>query len=72
MLYDKDCVNLSAAFENPDELVTTLKNGYLYAKLIDGSKPISFQLCLKVSNSLSSLSISDLELKIEADCSNSL
>ena len=68
MIYDKDCLNIYAAFENPNNFVSSLENGFLYAKLLDGSVPVEFTFCLKVSSSLTSVSVPNLILKT---CNNS-
>ena len=71
-IYDKDCINISSAFENSNDIGATLDNWFLYAKLLDSSVAQSLEICLKVSDSLNTVTIPDLKLKVERDCSKEI
>ena len=38
-IYEKDCVTISSAFENSNDLMSSLSGGFLEAKLADETLP---------------------------------
>jgi hypothetical protein len=64
--YEKDCSTISSAFQNSDNLMTTLSSGYLWAKLVNNQDPSSHEFCLGVSSSVHSITVPNLEFTLEA------
>ena len=70
-IYNKDCVTLSTSFENPSDLISTLSDGYLYARLLDETTSQFLELCLEITSFDShSILISDLEFTLQGAISD--
>jgi len=71
-IFDKDCQTLSKYFENANNLISSLSNGYLLAKLADDTIPKTYEFCLKIVSSGYTITIQNLVFVIIADCSKAL
>ena len=58
-IYDKDCLTISTAFENANDLMSTLSGGFLFANLVNIEAPQTYEFCIKVT-SFHSITIPDL------------
>jgi len=69
-IYENDCTTLSTAFENSNNLIPSLQNGFLYANLADITTPKTYSFCLKITAIPNSITVPNLEFVLEADCSS--
>ena len=69
---EKDCLFPSTAFQNLNDLESTLSDGFYFAKLVKLDFPSKIEFCLKVSNQVSSVTIPGLELEVYPNCTQAL
>jgi len=60
----KDCATMSTDFDNSGTLASTLSSGFFQGKLKDVTTLVTYELCLKVSTSVNSITVPLLEFAI--------
>ena len=70
-IYEKDCKTLHTGFQNSSDLISSLINGFVYAKLLNETKPSTYEFCIIVT-SFHSITIPDLVFNLEENCKKAL
>jgi hypothetical protein len=70
-IYEKDCTTISSVFKNPNDLMSSLSDRFVYAELNNKIAHGTYEFCIGVT-SFHFVIIPGLELVLEPNCKNAL
>ena len=70
-IYEKDCLTISSVFKNPNDLMSSLTGGFVYAELANATAHGTYEFCIGATT-FHNRTFPGLELVLEPNCTNAL